>query len=656
MLTKKYANSNVVSQIGIRGIVTTNAAMYWEPSTGLYLDGVYLGKAVGSVFDVVDLERVEVLRGPQGTLYGRNTIAGAINLITKKPSGDFGGTIKGEVGNYGYHTERISIDLPKVGIARASLAVRSERRDGVIKLLAGSPGSWLDSRNKTGARFALGLDVTDRFIAEYSYDYTDIDQDPPNSQVVYVGPSANATFQQAATYASKNRRNKVAINWPSYETLKLKGHALTLSWEINDSNTLKTISAYRTLKNDDSVDLDGTPLRISTSNRYSDYDQRSHEIQLIGSVSVLNYVAGLYYYKDDGYTINPHVYFFGTDSSEYGFGAEARAAYAQLDWHATDQLTVSAGIRHTKEDKDGWRFKSVTGAGSPIRFVKADKSYSDTSPMINVAYAFTDNINAYLKFSEGFKSGGFPGEAGNAIEAVTPFAPQEIKTWELGFKSMLMDGALQFNAAIFKNTIEDMQVSQFTGQPGVTVIRNAAKAITKGFELDALWVPIEQLRVQLSYGYLDAKWDAFMEAPRSGDLISNVASNRAYVQAPKNSLNISVDALLAQAEWGNVRGFIDWSYTDDYYHSLLQKRPVDPGRPIAKNSQVDGYGLLNARLSLSNMPLAEGSGELSLWGRNLTDKQVPVAYIDFGPGAFSGYRLAYFEEPRAYGLAFTFSW
>ncbi|MCG3170073.1 MAG: Vitamin B12 transporter BtuB [Pseudomonadales bacterium] len=655
LLVSKYPNSNVVSQVAIRGGVTVNAAMYWEPSTGMYLDGVYLGKAVGSVFDVVDLERVEVLRGPQGTLYGRNTMAGAVNLITKKPTGEFGGSAKLELGNYGYHTERVSVDLPKMGIARASFALRSEKRDGLVKLSDSSPGDELDSRDKLGARFALALDIADNFVADYAYDYTDIDQAPPHSQLYHVTPTT-ALFTEAATLASTKRLGKVATNWPGYEQLELEGHALTLTWEIDEHNTLKSISAYRDLKNDDSVDLDGTRLTIATANRISDFEQKSQELQLVGDVADLNYVVGLYYYKDEGDTVNPHVFFFGTDSSEYGFGAEAKAAYAQLDWHATEQLTLSGGLRYTDEDKDTWRFKSATIPSQRIPFTSASESFSDTTPMVSAAYAFSDELNVYVKYSEGFKSGGFQGESATAAEAVVPYDPEKQSTWEIGAKSTLLDGTLQLNAAVFHNTIEDMHVTQFSGSPGVSYVRNAGEATTQGFELEATWAPIEQLRLQASYGYLDAEWDEFMEAPKVGQPVTNVASNRSFPHAPEHTLNVSADALLGATEWGEIRAFLDWSYTSEFNAYAYQIDQVDPARAVAGNSEIDSYGLLNAKVSLSEIPLGDGAGEFALWARNVTDDRQPVNYIDFGPGFFAGYRLAYYQEPRTYGVSFVYDW
>jgi len=197
LMVSRYPNSNVVSQVAIRGGVTVNGAMYWEPSTGLYMDGVYLGKAVGSVFDVVDAERIEVLRGPQGTLYGRNTMAGAVNLITRAPSGAFKGSASLEVGNYGHHVEKLSVDLPQIGIARMSFGVRSENRDGLVNLTPGSPGVELDSRDKFGARFALSLDLRDDLVADYRFDYTKVDQAPPHSQLYRVDATAEPFLSAA---------------------------------------------------------------------------------------------------------------------------------------------------------------------------------------------------------------------------------------------------------------------------------------------------------------------------------------------------------------------------------------------------------------------------------------------------------------------------
>ncbi|WP_186453819.1 TonB-dependent receptor [Denitratisoma sp. DHT3] len=651
----KYPTSNVTSQISLRGAVTFNGAMYWEPSVGMYLDGVYLGKAVGSVLDVVDVERIEVLRGPQGTLYGRNTMAGAVNMITRKPSGTLSGSVGLEIGNYGYHTEKVSLDLPKLGILSLSLGLRSEKRDGLVKTTAGSPARELDTRDKTGARLAALFDFSPDFQADYRYDHSRVNQEPPHNQL-YRMTATTAPMAGMAPYVAQDWQKTASLDYPSYERLVLQGHGLTLTWKLDDRNTLKSITSRRTLKNDDSYDLDGTPLVIATGARIADYTQRSQEFQWIGNTDRLNYVLGLYYYKDRGYTINPHVFYFGTDSSEYGYSADAQSIYGQADYKLTDQWTVSAGLRRTKETKMGSRFKSITGFGSAIPYVEAEASFKATTPMLSLAYKFDEHLNVYGKYSEGFKSGGFQGEAGTAAEARIPFDPEKQKTYEFGVKMSSADGRMQLNAAVFHNDIQDLQISRFTGLPGVSVIRNAGKATVKGLELEGVYVPVDGLRLQAGYGYLDGKYKEFMEAPATGLPIGNVAGNRAFPHAPKHTFNLSVDARLGRSALGVWRGIADYSYTSSFYGYPYQLSAVDPARPLAENSKVKGYGLLNLRLVLSNIPIGgPGSADVALWVKNATDKMQPVNFIDFGPG-FNNLTTAYYLQPRTYGASFNYRW
>ena len=172
-----------------------------------------------------------------------------------------------------------------------------------------------------------------------------------------------------------------------------------------------------------------------------------------------------------------------------------------------------------------------------------------------------------------------------------------------------------------------------------------------------IWLPIESLQLQLSYGYLDAEWDEFMEAPATGQPISNVADNRSFPHAPEHTLNLTVDARLAQTAWGELRALADYSYTSSFYPYAYQLDTVDTRRATAGNTKVDDYGLLNLRLALKEIPVGDnGTAEFSLWTRNVTDEDQPVNFIDFGPGFFSDYTLAYFLEPRTYGASFTYHW
>ncbi|MGD9598429.1 MAG: TonB-dependent receptor [Steroidobacteraceae bacterium] len=650
--------NNTGMQIGIRGALQQNPALYWDATVGVYVDGVYVGKNLGSVFDILDLERIEVLRGPQGTLYGRNTLAGAVNFVTRQPSGEFGGNASVRVGNYNLRAAKASLDLPRFGIASISLAARTEQRDGTTKTTPGSAVSELNTRDSTSARVAVNLDFTDTFQAAYRFDYSDADQVP---QQAYLSRANPAILPFLQPYVTDDRDARVGVDAATFERSKVQGHALTLTWDVNDSNTLKSITSYRELDWDDILDLDGSPLPVAETSRLSDYDAFSQELQLVGSTERFKYVGGLYYFKDDGFAFNPQTFFFGTANydSRYGFGTRAWAAYGQVDYQATDALTLTAGLRYTREERNGERYLAFNDGTTPFfplipAGTTGERTFSDTTPVFIVAYRFSDSVNAYAKYSAGFKSGGFNGEANSTVEAVTPYEPEKLKSYEVGLKTTFADGRAIVNAAAFQNDTDDMQLSIFTAAgASSSIIRNAGKATTRGFELEAMWVQSDALRLQASYGYLDGEYDRFIDEG------VNQADNRAVIHSPKNSFNALVDARIARTAWGDVRGVLDYSWTDDYYtypYQLASSGPqYNPLRPIAGDSLVESYGVLNARLALSGVSLGSAQGEVALWGRNLADKSHINNYIDFGP-LFGNLTNAFYIEPRTYGLEISFSW
>lgn len=665
------ALSNTGFQISIRGAAQQNPALYWDPTVGLYIDGVYIGKNTGNVFDVVDLERIEVLRGPQGTLYGRNTLAGAVNFITRQPSGEFGGSVQLDLGDYDLRTAKASLDLPRFGIASVSLAARKHERDGTTRTTPGSPVSELDNRDSTSARIAVNLDFTDTFQAAYRFDYTDIDQTPLHSYLSRANPVILPFLQP---FVTDERQETVSIDAPAFERSKVQGHALTMTWEVNSANTLKSISAYRKLEWSDSADFDGSPVPVAYLARNSDYDAVSQELQLVGSAARFNYVSGLYYFKDDSFTRNPQHFFFGTVNydSRYGSGTKAWAAYGQVDYKVTDTLTLTAGLRYTREKKEIDRqlafqvLPAMPGYATLINpGTTASETFTDTTPVFIVAYKFSDAVNAYAKYAEGFKSGGFNGEYGdpdpspagvafNEQETRTPFQPEKVKSYELGLKTSLAGGRAILNAAVFQNDTDDLQLSVFRNVGAFSsVIRNAGQATTRGFELEAIWAPSDAFKLQASYGYLDAKYDEYIDAG------VNEADNRAFIHAPKNTLNLLAEVRLARMAWGELRSTLDYSWIDDYYtypYQLASSGPrYNPALAVAGDTRVESYGVLNARLALSEISFGNTQAQVALWSRNLTDEEHVTNYIDFGP-AFGSMRPAYYLEPRTYGLEVSFHW
>lgn len=659
LLVSPTPGNSTAVQIAIRGSVTTNPALYWEPTVGMYVDGVYFGKTQGSVFDLVDLERVEVLRGPQGTLYGRNTLAGAINLVTKKPSGEFGGMASLELGNYNARVGKLSLDLPALGPLKLAVGARAETRDGWIKT---TPGSIVDSQNdrdNRSGRLAATLELSKDLVLDYRYDQTRVRQNGQFSQIVRSSVDKDFGFASGLIVSPNGRQTTASINDPSYENMDLDGHALTLEWKLNAENTLKYIGARRKMSWDNGMDLDGSPVSFAATQRLSDYKQTSHELQLIGGSGALNYVAGVYHFTDDGFSFNPQTFFYGASNydSRMGFATKAKSIYGQADYKLTDALTLTAGLRRTSEDKSGERYNAlVDGQGKLLQVLipqgtQAATSFSATTPLLSLGYKLSDQMSVYGRYSEGFKSGGFNGESNTVAESITPFRPEKLKSYELGLKSTLAGGRVMFNAAVFNNESADLQQAVFTASgAAASDIRNIGKANSKGVELELAWRVSSDLRLQSSYGYLKTKYKEF-----PNDQGVNVADNVAPVHAPRHTLNLVADAKFGQFAWGVLRGMADYSFTSRHYLYPYQLVTVNPAQATAANTEIKSAGLVNLRLALANIELGQATGEIAVWARNALDKQHIVNKIDFGPG-FGNLTQGYYVDPRTVGVTLTAKW
>ena len=693
-ISRSPANTTI-SQLAIRGSSQINPAIYWDPAVGVYLDGVYIGKGQGSIFNVVDLSGIEVLRGPQGTLYGRNTIAGTVNLISRAPTGIFSGRAGVEYGNYNNWVYRASMDLPRLAIADITLSARSERRDPWIETTPTSPVDGMNDRKNEGAHLGAVIDIADRVQALYHLDWSDTDQ---TNQFLQLVRSDDPNLQD---YITTTRRATADINAPSAETSRLLGHSLVLSWDAAEWLTVKSISGQRDVKWVDKLDLDGSPRDVAHSERHTDYSQFSQDFNFSGNVGDWKYTAGAYYFKDDGYTVNPiYVELSGAPldfDSRYGTHTRALAGYGQVDWTALERLTLSAGARYTSEKKDldrvyGYRALPPDPAPAPpYTYVMPEgykapgKTFTDTSPTVAAAWRFSDSLNTYVRYAEGFKSGGFNGEysniqgseESNKQETNTPFLPEKQKSVELGLKSTLWDNRAQLNVAAFQNKLDNLQVSIFTASgAAASVIRNAGKATVRGLEVEAVLAPFAGTRLSANYAWLDPVYDTFVDSVCTGPNSTNcgeenVANNRAFVHAPKGSWNLVLDQEIWNTRWGLLRATLDYVWTDRFFTYPYQltvagdpncvdsptARPCyDDTKQSAPNTDVSAYGLLNARLALTGIPLGGARlGEIALWGRNVMDEDAATNYIDFGPG-FDNLTIANFVEPAAFGISALFRW
>jgi iron complex outermembrane receptor protein len=691
---ERAPSNKTISQISIRGSVTINPAVTWEPAVGLYLNGVYIAKAQGSIFDIADLERVEVLRGPQGTLYGRNALAGAVNLIPKMPSGELG--LKGELsyGSFNYVKARAVVDLPSFGPFSLKLSGQIQKRDGFIKLTPNPfPQAFLAGPARTGRTNDLdGKSAMvqlrfkpegSNFTADYMFDYSKFDQRPDYAQLVRInrngrpedifdpnspGYPFGGAFFPLNLYENAQRKNTASLDAnPLFEKSRTYGHALTMALELG-AVTLKSITSYRNLTFDDSLDLDGSPLSVAFTQRFTKFNSFSQELQATGTVldDRLNFVTGVFYYKEKAETLGPQSFFGGGAAfqSDYGSHTEAFAAYAQGDYKLTEDLKLTLGARFTHERKDVRRFFQIPGA-TPITIANIpyggvpDAKYNDFSPAATLAYQPTGNINLYARFAKGFKSGGFNGETNDfraptaacpsgAFELCNPYQPEKVNSYEIGAKTRLFGGRMIVNVAAFWDEHKNIQLSVFTAGAGAaSIVRNAAKARIRGLEIETMIRPVDGLTINGSLAFLDPKYKSYIDTVNGVE--TDVSNNRAFPHTPKTTAALGVDWRVIEGDWGKLNLIGDLSYVSKYYTFPYALVTSTPSAQNANNTQSQGRTIVNLRAAISKIPVRGGSVELAVWAKNVTKEDNPTNFIDFGPG-FGGLTVGYFPDPRTYGV------
>lgn len=701
-LTVRTNVSELISTVSLRGSSSGQPGIWVDPPVGMYVDGIYVGKSAGSVFDVVEMERVEVLRGPQGMLFGRNTEGGAVNMISRRPSGVWGGSASLEVGNRNHAVERIALDLPKMGIASISIGARKENSDGWAK---NASGPDLGAKDKEAFRLAATLDFSKDFKLDYTYDKSDINNTPPVTSLralsgwrgslkdfwlpyaPYIGgidvatALGNAQSNAMLPYVRTSRPSEVALNVPGgpYERSDIVGNALTFNYRLSDQNSLKYIYAKRDMKHNELQDIDGTPVSSvevfpgfnwPMSMNYdgnTSYSQTSHELQWIGNTDRMKYVFGAYLFKDDGTArSNQEFGLFGEDPlrADYGTQTDAKAIFGQIDYTVTDQLTASVGMRRTEEEKRGWTHRFYTNGfgGTPtpggdiVPRTDYSQSFAGNTPMVALAYKLDETTNLYGRIAEGWKSGGFNSDVGE-LAAISAYKPQTSTSVEFGIKKMMLNNRAQINVAVFQNKISDQQLTRL--MPGTTqsVLINAGQSTYRGFELEGALVPADGWKLQAGYGYLKADFDSFMDDALNipGQPIIETASNKETPFAPKHTLSLNVDGRLAKTQWGTLRGILDYTYTTKLYSGACNKDITAAnagGNYSCPLVEMPSTQMINARLLLAGIPVGgPGAADLSLWVKNLTNENQQVNGIDFGM-----MRTANWQPPRTFGMSFNYKW
>jgi len=662
------------ASISIRGVSYQEVDKSLDPSVGVILDGIYLGTNVGQLINNFDIERIEVLRGPQGTLFGKNTTGGVINIIRSKPQDELGGEVRLGIGSWNLRDFKGVVHVPVIEDKLAAKFYATDTEDE----------GWLwnstlkDNTARTDVRtfgFSLLATPVDAVEVQFTYDNIEDNSDlngghnftPDDSVgcatlaplgdlnvIPGITPDVISTSTVCASLDEGSDKNRVSMNDHQIASLDTDAFTLRAEWTL-DSGAITYTAGYRENEEFRRNEFDASAADYLTLDFVQDYEQTSHELNFTSSFSeVFDFVAGLYYwdseYSQRSDTFGAAYNFFvgerPIDSSSFltqNQKTTSYAAYFQGDWHITDKLTATLGVRHTEEEKelrgttptavlaDGTIYTD-TGVNPPSVATFAEDDWSETSPKVGLSYEVNEDVLVFGSYSEGFKSGGFFGRNTTVGGLTTSYDPEYVATTELGMKSDWADGRLRVNATLFSTDYEDKQeenlIELADGNVGTTV-SNASNAEIQGLELEITAILAESFRVHVSYGYLDAEFNGY-EADIDGD--GNVTNNDHLKlrRAPENTLGVS---MMYFCNFGDVD-----------FDANLTYRWQDEMETIANNDPlgtVESHGIWNAS---ADFTLHENY-QLSIYGRNLGDERFTTSVVNIGPlSSFGAY-----NQPRNWG-------
>ena len=632
-----HPNSATTARVFIRGIGNNDDQITVDPSVAVYLDGIYIARNQGLSAEVAEVERIEVLRGPQGSLYGRNATGGAINYITRAPElGEFSAKQTLAIGNYDQFRSRTRVNIPVGETLAVELGYLHSQKDGFVDNPGTGVDRWGDQR-RDAYRAAVLWQPTDALQLRYTYDRSDINDTP----VFMVAAPFYPRMADRPTAGSPLVRNLMPNDATS------QGHNLTISWEVADDVTLRSLTGYRKLSsitNQNYLTGVAGPFPLILTGFDQKQDQWSEELQLVGSAfdRRLDYVLGAYYFDEDG------------ESSDYSaitgrprmdrvatIHNRAYALYGQATLRPAfmEGLYLTGGLRWSRDERKATLDQTIvpaTGLPTVLPRGAGDNHFSNISPSLVIGYNANASLNIYAKYARGYKTGGYNIRASSIARFNEGFGPETLDSFELGIKSSWLDNHLQANLALFRSNYKDIQTNIQSDPTNVAItdVFNAGKARIQGFELDLIAKPIDTLTLSVNYAYLDAKFQQILD--QAGN---DITSRYTFVEAPKHTLTTSLEYRFPDTPIGVLTANIDYFLKSKVSTSTADRRYV-----------IGDYGLLNARLTLSDIPVGFGSWRLSAFGKNLTDKEYYIAHFN------GGLPSAIFGDPRTYGLEVTFEY
>ncbi|USI78654.1 TonB-dependent receptor [Sphingopyxis sp. USTB-05] len=653
----------------IRGIRGNDRSAGADPPNGLFVDGVYFGRPEDGDALLFDVERIEVLRGPQGTLFGKNVVGGAINVTTRAPTQELHATVIGTYGNYNRIEGQAVVSGPLSDTIAASLAVQSQSSDGYARNVI--TGNDLMGTSRNAIRGRVDFEVTPEFTSSFSANYERV-RDGGLASYQVSNPGLPAIYYPPGL----NQPKEVSQNIDGFRNRNAFSFIATQNYQ-GESIGFKSITAYRGSSNHTLYDVDGSLSPITSQEQFDRYRQFSQELQLSSpeDATTLRWVAGLYYFRatTDQLSVNiirpPDGTFVNVLNNQLGFGPGPHvtpnsqdvltlnyAAFGQATLAITDQLNLTAGIRYTIEKKKGMSATfgdrdvslfpglpelPLPAAGGPLTGRiegNIDRTWKAWTPRVAIDYSPAEDIMFYASASRGFKGGGFTGQNGSLATISRTFNPEFAWNYELGLRSRFLDNRAQVNATLYQMDYSNLQVTTIIGTSRVT--DNAADARIRGAEVETEFIPVEGLTTSLSYAYTDAKYRNYIDG--SG---RNLSGNK-FPGVSRHVVNLRADY-----EWDVGEGTLTLSGGLTY----RSKRP---------NNSVNSPEVTVAPVTTYDASLAyeKGSVELRLWARNLTNERYVVtandvtAFFYLSPtsaNATTSSFLVNYSAPRTFGITGT---
>lgn len=608
------------AKVFIRGIGTDESLFTADPAVAIYVDDVYVPRIQGSLFALYDIERVEVLRGPQGTLYGRNATNGAVRYITRKPTGEANFTAQAKLGNFSRTDFRVSGGGAITDTLSWNAGVMYLNHDGTLKNL--TTGSEVNDNKFRAARLQLNQKIGEDSNLLFAADYL-ADRSTP-----YFPVGIGRDFPETNLDGNLFTFNSTLTPADGLNEMDQWGTSLTWTTPIGGLD-LTAVAAYRTYDWDFSSDLDGVDavrLHLTQLQRQRNY---SGEIRIASDSGALKWSGGLYYLREKNRQPTRQDVFAIGGTNLLQQETKAWAAYVDGTYSVTDQLRVTAGLRYSSEDKS-FSVAGRNAAGAPTFNVDLSDSWSTPTYRLVVDYDFLPDVMGYVSYATGFKSGAFNGRGATAA-AITPVNEEEVRTAEAGIKSEWLNRRLRANVTYFFTVYKDLQVNGLS-PTGVFTLVNAAEAEFQGVELELAAVPFEGLQLAANVGTLNAKFTR--SRPGSG---FNAALE------PKGAPELTWNAS-ASYEHAAGSGSLNWtanvSHSSDYFQNTANNPTI----------KTDAHTLLNARVAYLSQG---GTWEAALWGRNLTDERYYTGGLYV---AAIRLETAFINLPRTYGVEFTYRW